>query len=139
VLLPPEKLMLVPEDVPKVAVPVGTFVGFQLALVLKSKLPSGLVTFGAVDQVASWAKAGVTPNSVPTPMAANAADTRALRMTLPTQRPPALIEIAAAPSASLLVSPTPVPHAFRRLPAGSNFFRPDDFRTGSQFTRPCTP
>jgi hypothetical protein len=96
VLLPPEKLMLVPEDVPKVAVPVGTFVGFQLALVLKSKLPSELVTVGAASQVASWAEAGDAPNNVPIPTAASAADHQALRMTLPTQRRPIPTEIPTA-------------------------------------------
>ena len=40
-------------DAPKNAVPVGTVAGVQLAAVLKSELP------GAVDQVASWACAGI--------------------------------------------------------------------------------
>ena len=59
-----EKLMAVPVDAPKVAVPVwvmlpGDVAGFQFALALKSKLPSaGLVTAGAASQVASCAKPG---------------------------------------------------------------------------------
>jgi hypothetical protein len=40
-------------DAPKNAVPVGTVAGVQLAAVLKSELA------GAVDQVASWACAGI--------------------------------------------------------------------------------
>ena len=40
-------------DAPKTAVPVGTVAGVQLAAVLKSELT------GAVDQVASWACAGI--------------------------------------------------------------------------------
>src|SRR5262245_41836697 len=40
-------------DAPKNAVPVGTVAGIQLAAVLKSELA------GAVDQVASWAWAGI--------------------------------------------------------------------------------
>src|SRR5215467_2903784 len=44
---------LVMFDAPKNAVPVGTVGGVQLAAVLKSELP------GAVDQVASWACAGM--------------------------------------------------------------------------------
>jgi hypothetical protein len=40
-------------DVPNDAVPVGTVAGIQLAAVLKSELT------GAVDQVASWACAGI--------------------------------------------------------------------------------
>ena len=116
-LLPPEKLMLVPEDVPKVAVPVsvtlpGTVAGFQFALALKSKLPATApATVGVASQVASCAKAGVTPNSVPIPTAASAADRQALRTTLPTQRPPVLTEISTAPPTCLFISPTPAFHA----------------------------
>ena len=44
-------------DAPKNAVPVGTVAGVQLLAVLKSELP------GAVDQVASWACAGMAPSN----------------------------------------------------------------------------
>ena len=44
-------------DAPKNAVPVGTVEGVQLAAVLKSELA------GAVDQVASWAWAGIAASS----------------------------------------------------------------------------
>lgn len=89
-----EKLMLVPLDAPKVAVPVcvrlpGTVVGFQLLLSSKSKLPAtGPAMVGAASQVAPWAKVGVTPNKFPSPTAASAADIRALRLIFPAQRPP---------------------------------------------------
>jgi hypothetical protein len=84
-----EKLMPVPLEAPKVAVPVllalpGTVAGFQLALASKSKWPSaGLVTVGAASQVALWAKAGVTPNGVPIPTVVNAADHQALPSSAP--------------------------------------------------------
>ena len=112
-----EKLMPVPLEAPKVAVPVllalpGTVAGFQLALASKSKWPSaGLVTVGAASQVALWAKAGVTPNGVPIPTAVNAADHQALLITLPTQRPPVPTEITTAPSTCLFISPTPAFYA----------------------------
>ena len=61
----PPTLVAVPElnvrpimvDAPKNAVPVGTVEGVQLAAVLKSEL------VGAVDQVASWAWAGIAASN----------------------------------------------------------------------------
>jgi hypothetical protein len=82
-----------------------------------------LVVIGVADQVASTstppAKTGVAPNSVPIP-AANATGHAALRMNFPTRRP-VPSEIVTAPSDCLFVSPTPVLHAFCRLPADSDF------------------
>lgn len=59
-----EKLMLVPVDAPKVAVPVcvtlpGAVAGFQFAFALKSSVPpTGPATVGVVSQVALCAKTG---------------------------------------------------------------------------------
>src|SRR5262245_30052150 len=52
-------------DAPKNAVPVGTVGGVQLAAVLKSELP------GAVDQVASWARAGMAASKAAAAVVAN--------------------------------------------------------------------
>src|SRR5262245_822320 len=52
-------------DAPKNAVPVGTVGGVQLAAVLKSELP------GAVDQVASWACAGIAASKAAAAVVAN--------------------------------------------------------------------
>src|SRR5262245_38669188 len=52
-------------DAPKNAVPVGTVAGVQLAAVLKSELP------GAVDQVASWARAGMAASNAAAAVVAN--------------------------------------------------------------------
>src|SRR5262245_22220725 len=52
-------------DAPKNAVPVGTVGGVQLAAVLKSELP------GAVDQVASWARAGMAASNAAAAVVAN--------------------------------------------------------------------
>jgi len=56
---------LVMVDAPKNAVPVGTVAGVQLAAVLKSELP------GAVDQVASWARAGMAASNAAAAVVAN--------------------------------------------------------------------
>lgn len=59
-----EKLILVPLEAPKIAVPVavtlpGAVVGFQFALALKSKVPpTGPATVGLTSQVAFCAEAG---------------------------------------------------------------------------------
>jgi hypothetical protein len=50
---------------PKTAVPVGTVAGVQLLAVLKSELP------GAVDQVASWARAGMAASNATAAVVAN--------------------------------------------------------------------
>lgn len=123
-----EKLMLVPEDIPKVAVPVGTAVfGFQFALLSKSKLPvTGPAMVGVVSQVASCATPGDAPAKAPITQATiAAADTRALRMTFPTQRPAVPTEIATAPSTCLFICPTPAP--CMPILGWLRFFRPDDF------------
>jgi hypothetical protein len=52
-------------DAPKDAVPVGTVAGVQLPAVLKSELP------GAVDQVASWARAGMPASNATAAVVAN--------------------------------------------------------------------
>src|SRR5262249_40430825 len=57
VVLPALNVRPVMVDAPKTAVPVGTVAGVQLAAVLKSELT------GAVDQVASWARAGMAASN----------------------------------------------------------------------------
>src|SRR5262249_45437466 len=52
-------------DAPKNAVPVGTVAGVQLAAVLKSELA------GAIDQVASWACAGIAASKAAAAVVAN--------------------------------------------------------------------
>ena len=98
-----EKLMLAPLVVvaPNVAVPVwvalpGAVAEVQLALALKSKLPSaGLVTVGAACQVASCANAGrgaKTPNAkTPTRIVAIAAVRHATRLNCPATAPAPLL------------------------------------------------